>query len=46
VLVSLVDALRRREIYVAGAARWRNPEEDLPKDFEEGSGEEPARIER
>ncbi|HEX4099761.1 MAG TPA: hypothetical protein VHY21_04355, partial [Pseudonocardiaceae bacterium] len=35
VLVSLVDALRRREIYVAGAARWRNPEEDLPADFED-----------
>jgi TnpA family transposase len=34
-LVSLVDALRRREIYVAGAARWRNPEEDLPADFED-----------
>ena len=33
VLVSLADALRRREIYVAGGARWRNPEEDLPSDF-------------
>ena len=30
VIVSLKDALRRREIYVAGARRWRNPEEDLP----------------
>ena len=35
VLVSLADALRRREIYIAGAVRWRNPEEDLPVDFEE-----------
>jgi TnpA family transposase len=35
VLVALKDALRRREIYVAGAARWRNPEEDLPADFED-----------
>jgi hypothetical protein len=35
VLVSLADALRRREIYVAGAVRWRNPEEDLPTDFED-----------
>lgn len=35
VLVSLADAVRRREIYVAGAARWRNPEEDLPGDFED-----------
>jgi hypothetical protein len=34
VLVSLRDALRRREIWVAGASRWRNPEDDLPKDFE------------
>lgn len=34
VLVSLRDALRRREVYVAGATRWRNPEDDLPADFE------------
>ncbi len=35
VLRSLRDALRRREIYVAGATRWRNPEADLPADFAE-----------
>ena len=35
VLASLKNALRRREIYVAGATRWRNPEEDLPTDFED-----------
>ncbi|MEV5707972.1 Tn3 family transposase [Actinoallomurus sp. NPDC052274] len=35
VLVALARALRRREIYVAGASRWRNPEEDLPADFED-----------
>ncbi|MEU4836566.1 Tn3 family transposase, partial [Streptosporangium sp. NPDC023615] len=35
VIVSLKDALRRREIYVAGARRWRNPEEDLPTNFED-----------
>jgi len=35
VLRSLRDALRRREIYVAGATRWRNPEHDLPADFAE-----------
>ncbi|WTD51686.1 hypothetical protein OHA77_23715 [Streptosporangium sp. NBC_01639] len=35
VLVALKNALRRREIYVNGAARWRNPEEDLPADFED-----------
>ncbi|MPZ66640.1 MAG: Tn3 family transposase [Pseudonocardiaceae bacterium] len=34
VLVSLRDALRRREVYVAGAGKWRNPEDDLPADFE------------
>ena len=33
-LVALRDAVRRREIYVEGAARWRNPEDDLPGDFE------------
>jgi hypothetical protein len=26
--------VRRREIYVEGAACWRNPEDDLPGDFE------------
>lgn len=34
VLVALRDALRRREAYVAGAGKWRNPEDDLPADFE------------
>ncbi len=33
VLVVLRDAVRRREIYVAGGNRWRNPEDDLPGDF-------------
>ncbi|MFE9900940.1 Tn3 family transposase [Streptomyces achromogenes] len=35
VLASLRDALRRRSIWVAGANRWRNPEDDLPPDFED-----------
>jgi hypothetical protein len=35
VLVSLRDALRRREIWVVGANRWRSPEDDLPPDFED-----------
>lgn len=35
VLVSLRAALRRREIWVVGANRWRNPENDLPVDFED-----------
>ncbi len=34
VLRSLRDAIRRREVWVVGAARWRNPEEDLPADFD------------
>ena len=34
VLVALRDAIRRHEIYVVGAERWRNPEEDLPRDFD------------
>ncbi len=35
VLISLREALRRREIYVEGAGRWRNPDEDLPGDFDD-----------
>ncbi|WP_199923927.1 Tn3 family transposase [Streptomyces scabiei] len=34
-LVALRDALRRREIWVPVADRWRNPEDDLPPDFED-----------
>jgi TnpA family transposase len=34
VLRSLRDALRRREIWVVGAKRWRNPETELPADFD------------
>src|SRR5260370_6614089 len=35
VLIALRDALRRREVYVQGAGRWQNPDEDLPGDFED-----------
>lgn len=35
VLRSLREGLRRREVWVAGADRYRNPDEDLPQDFEE-----------
>jgi TnpA family transposase len=35
VLTALRDGIRRREIWVAGANRWRNPEDDLPADFED-----------
>jgi hypothetical protein len=34
VLVALRDALRRREVYVEAGNRWRNPEDDLPGDFD------------
>jgi hypothetical protein len=34
VLSALREAIRRREIWVAGAGRWRNPETDLPTDFD------------
>ena len=35
VLVALRTAIRRREIWVEGGSQWRNPEEDLPGDFED-----------
>ena len=31
---ALRDQLRCKEIWVPGAGRWRDPDEDLPKDFE------------
>lgn len=34
VLKALAAAIRRREIWIAGAAKWRNPDDDLPADFE------------
>ncbi|MCC5466284.1 transposase, partial [Pelosinus baikalensis] len=34
-LQALRDKLRCKEIWVAGASRYRNPDEDLPTDFEE-----------
>ncbi|MGH9021711.1 MAG: Tn3 family transposase, partial [Acidimicrobiia bacterium] len=34
VLGALRDGLRRRELWVVGSQRWRNPEDDLPADFE------------
>jgi len=35
VLGALRDAIRRREVWIVGARRWRNPESDLPADFDE-----------
>jgi hypothetical protein len=34
VLKALRDAIRRRQVWVAGGSRWRNREDDLPVDFE------------
>jgi TnpA family transposase len=36
---ALRDQLRCKEIWVVGADRWRNPDEDLPQDFEQRRGE-------
>lgn len=33
-LQTLRDQLRCKEVWVVGADRWRNPDEDLPADFE------------
>src|SRR5919198_3253646 len=33
-LGALRDAIRRREVGVVGATRWRNPETDLPAEFD------------
>jgi hypothetical protein len=33
VLQSLRERLRSKEVWVAGAERYRNPDEDLPTDF-------------
>jgi TnpA family transposase len=35
VLRALRGAIRRREVWVVGADRWRDPEADLPSDFED-----------
>jgi hypothetical protein len=35
VLGALRDGLRSKEIWVVGADRYRNPDEDLPQDFDE-----------
>ena len=34
VLKALRDAIHPRELYVAGANRWRDPEDDLPAGFD------------
>jgi len=39
VLQALRDQLRCKEIWVEGASKYRNPEEDLPQDFEQNRSE-------
>ena len=39
VFQTLRDKLRCKEIWVVGAGKWRNPDEDLPADFEERRAE-------
>ncbi|MEV2273754.1 DUF4158 domain-containing protein [Nonomuraea africana] len=41
---ALRDQLRCKEIWVAGAGRWRNPDEDLPADFETRRAEHYAEL--
>ncbi|MEU7900875.1 Tn3 family transposase [Nonomuraea sp. NPDC049152] len=41
---ALPDQLRCKEIWVAGAGRWRNPDEDLPADFESRRAEHYAEL--
>ncbi len=38
-LQALREGLRSKEIWVVGADRYRNPDDDLPQDFEERRGE-------
>jgi len=39
VFQTLRDKLRCKQIWVVGAGKWRNPDEDLPADFEERRAE-------
>jgi len=34
VLAALREAIHRREVWIVGAVRWRNPDVDLPADFD------------
>jgi hypothetical protein len=41
---ALREQLRCKEIWVLGAEKWRNPDEDLPVDFEQRRGEHYAAL--
>ncbi len=44
VFQALREKLRCKEIWVAGAEKWRNPDLDLPADFEANRGENYAQL--
>jgi hypothetical protein len=44
VFQTLRDKLRCKEIWVVGADKWRNPDEDLPADFEDRRAENYAKL--
>ena len=44
VLEALRERLRCKEIWVVGADKWRNPDEDLPQDFENRRQENYAEL--
>jgi hypothetical protein len=44
VFQALREKLRCKEIWVAGAEKWRNPDLDLPADFEANRAENYARL--
>jgi hypothetical protein len=44
VFQTLRDKLRCKEIWVVGAQKWRNPDEDLPADFEANRGDNYAAL--
>jgi TnpA family transposase len=44
VFAALRDRLRCKEIWVVGAEKWRNPEQDLPADFEQHRAEHYASL--
>jgi hypothetical protein len=44
VFQTLREKLRCKEIWVVGADRWRDPDDDLPKDFEDRRAENYANL--
>ncbi|MGH3421865.1 MAG: Tn3 family transposase, partial [Streptosporangiaceae bacterium] len=44
VFQTLRDKLRCKEIWVAGACKWRNPDDDLPRDYEDKRAENYAKL--